>query len=484
MNVECLERLQELMGARAATSPFERRLYSRDLAPVPEVMVNPMFKTVPDILVQPLDAGEAAAVMKLAGEYGIPVTPRAGGSTVYFDSVPLKSGIVMDLNRLKGVVECNQEAMLVRVKAGTTWVELDEYLQPRGLTLKSYPSSAPAASIGGWFSMMGYGIGSLKYGSLQLQIHSIEVVFPNGEIRNLDRSSEPSLDQFASSEGTLGIITELELEVRPITEIRHFLLQSDSATTMMEAIHYFTYHQPIPYNLHFSGSTYNIQMQQLGFAAEEEAGMCCALVSYEGSSAELKKAAQIVDKIQKEIPGLLLMAQHLAEQEWEERFRALRLKRGGPSQLGAEIWLPLDKLDAYLKDIEKMDQSYRLGLASYGHVVGPTHMTMMTMFYTNEVRTVDYIMGLSLVKKIHDIGYKHGGYPYGVGLWNTPYLGRIYSADKLAEMRKRKRSIDPQGIMNPGKVYHWPVLLNPFNFSFGCTFLSAIKLLTGRGQAK
>jgi len=131
---------------------------------------------------------------------------------------------------------------------------------------------------------------------------------------------------------------------------------------MMEAIHYLTHRQPIPYNLHFSGSTYNIQMQQLGFAAEEEAGMCCALVSYEGSIAELKEAAQIVAAIQTEIPGLLLMTQHLAEEEWEERFRALRLKRGGPSQLGAEIWLPLDELDSYLKDIEKTGSRLPAGI--------------------------------------------------------------------------------------------------------------------------
>ena len=87
---------------------------------------------------------------------------------------------------------------------------MDEYLNARGFALKSFPSSAPAASIGGWFCTMGYGIGSLKYGSLLSQVKAAEVALPAGEIRRLTRQTDPPLDWFAASEGTLGIITRLE----------------------------------------------------------------------------------------------------------------------------------------------------------------------------------------------------------------------------------------------------------------------------------
>ena len=125
------------------------------------------------MVVRPADTEEVAEIMKTAFNHNIPVTPRAGASTVYFDSVPIKDGIVMDLNLIKGVVGVDEAGMTVTVKAGTTWSELDEYLNRRGLAPKSFPSSAPAASIGGWFCMMGYGIGSMKYGSLLSQVRSM-----------------------------------------------------------------------------------------------------------------------------------------------------------------------------------------------------------------------------------------------------------------------------------------------------------------------
>ena len=180
------------------------------MAPVPALLVNPLFNTLPDLIVRPADAEEAAEILKLAFANHIPVTPRAGASTVYFNSVPVRGGIVMDLNLIKGVAGLNESGMTVTVKAGTTCRELDEYLNPLGFAMKSFPSSAPVASIGGWFCMMGYGIGSLKYGSLLSQVQAVEVVLPTGEVRRLTRDTEPPLAWFAASEGTLGIITQLE----------------------------------------------------------------------------------------------------------------------------------------------------------------------------------------------------------------------------------------------------------------------------------
>ena len=193
MKNEALEQIKQRFGDRATDSPFERHLYSRDMAPVPALLVNPLFNTLPDLIVRPADADEAAEILKLAFANHIAVTPRAAASTVYFNSVPIRGGIVMDLNLIKGVAGLDASAMTVTVKAGTTWLELDQYLNPLGYATKSFPSSAPAASIGGWFSMMGYGIGSLKYGSLLSQVRAVEAVLPTGEVRRLTRETKPPL---------------------------------------------------------------------------------------------------------------------------------------------------------------------------------------------------------------------------------------------------------------------------------------------------
>ena len=114
-----------------------------------------------------------------------------------------------------------------------------------------------------------------------------------------------------------------------------------------------------------------------------------------------------------------------------------------------------------------MSRAYNLTMMSYGHVVSKEHATAMTMFFSDETKMVRYMLDLSLVKKIQDAGHRCGGSPYGVGLWNTPYLGRIYPKTRLDELRRRKKEIDPNNIMNPGKLYRSPLVLQPFLFGLG-----------------
>ena len=174
------------------------------------------------------------------------------------------------------------------------------------------------------------------------------------------------------------------------------------------------------------------------------------------------------------------MPEALAELEWEERYKSIRIKRGGPAVLGGEMWLPIKSLPDYLDDIQKMAKAYGVNLMSYGHIVSPERATAMTMFFAEETKTLQYIINLSLVKKIQDAGYSHGGCPYGIGLWNTPYLSRIYTSSQLKDLKVRKRRLDPQDVMNPGKVYSAPFMLNAFNFYVGMEVFALMRRIFGK----
>lgn len=481
MNSSIIQKIVDDYGDRATVSEFERSLYSRDLAPVPKLLVKPLFKTLPDIVVRPANTEEVADILQLAYRNNIPVTPRAGASTVYFDSVPTKSGILMDINLLRGVVALDEAGMTVKVKSATTWSELEKFLTQKGLAPKSIPSSAPAATVGGWFCMMGYGIGSMKYGSFLSQVRSIEVVLPDGTVKSLSRDTNPSMEWFASSEGTMGVVTELELEIRRLTPMRHFLLQLPDVEQMGIIIDNIIESPLRPYNMHFSDQQCLKAMQALGFSPASIETGCMVAVDYEGTEQEMEQAGKIIEELAASNKNVIVLPGEIAELEWKERYRALKLKRGGPSVLGAEVWLPVIELPAYLADVKKMSRNYNLPLISYGHVVTRDYATVMTTFYTDETQVLKYIINLSLVKKIHDIGYRYGGYPYGVGLWNTPYIKRIHQPARLDEIRKRKQAIDSKGIMNPGKVYRWPLMLNPFNFTLGMNVLAGIRRFLGKG---
>lgn len=479
---EALRRIKELCGERATDSQFERFLYSRDLAPVPALLVEPLFQTIPDLVVRPAGAEEIAEILRTAAEAGIPVTPRAGASTAYFDSIPVRGGIVIDLNMIRGIEGIDEDGMTVTVRAGTTWLELERYLESKGYAPKSVPSSAPASSVAGWLCMMGYGIGSLKHGHLLSQVKWAEVVLPSGEIRRVSADTEPPLSWFAGTEGTLGIITRLNIEIRKKTPMKHFLLHSPELVKILEALDAVKKADVVPYNIHFIDDACLKAMYSQGIAPGGLGSGYLLQIDYEGEEAELARAEELISAVVSEVQSVSLLPEEDAEREWEERYRSLKLKRGGPSELGGEVFLPVSSIERYLADIEKLAEKHRVELCSYGHIVTHERIIMMTLFFTDETKTIEYILDLSLVKKIHDIGYRHGGYPYGIGLWNTPYLRRIYKASEIEELRTRKRSLDPRGVMNPGKVYQWPALLNPFNFSIGMDFLAGIRRMARGGR--
>ncbi|MDD3249830.1 MAG: FAD-binding oxidoreductase [Smithellaceae bacterium] len=472
--------IHEEFGDRATSSPMERELYSRDLGPVPALMVDPLFQTMADLIVRPRTTEEVATLLRRCAAEGIPVTPRAGASTVFFNAVPVRGGVVMDLNSLNGVIAVDEAAKTVTVRAATVWRDLEVYLNARGLACKSVPSSAPVATVGGWLCMMGYGIGSLKYGSLISQVRSIEIILPDGRVQRLSNTSDPSLDWFAASEGTLGVVTEVELEIRALTQMKHFLLHIPDNLIAERIISRLIDEKIRPYNMHFSDQYFVRALKDLGLsdASINEGGLL--IVDYEGPAEELSCAETIIQRLLQENPSVALMPESLTEQEWEERYKSIRIKRGGPAVLGGEMWLPVASLPAYLDDIRKMSKTYGVDLMSYGHIVSPDRATAMTLFFADETQTFRYIINLSLVKKIQDAGYRNGGSPYGVGLWNTPYLGRIFSSSWLKNLKARKQRLDPKGIMNPGKLYSAPFMLNPLNFYVGMEAFALVRRVFGK----
>ncbi|WP_236892087.1 FAD-binding oxidoreductase [Desulfoluna limicola] len=456
---------------------MERALYSRDLAPVPSLVVESLFRTMPDLVVRPANDDEIADVMRTAHRKSIPVTPRAGGSTVYFNSVPVKGGIVMDLNLIQGVVDLNENAMTVKVRAATTFEALESWLNKHGMACQSMPSSAPVATVGGWLNTMGYGIGSLKYGSLASQVRSIDVVLPDGRKKHLTRVSNPSIRDYGGSDGTLGIVTQIELDVRKQSPMAHYLVHVQDARQTGAVMNALCSRGTLPYHMHFADAPYLHSLGALGYSLGNIADGSLVAVDFEGAESELARAKCSVEDVVGSNADLSLLPEDMADMEWNERFRAIRIKRGGPSLLGAEMTLPTFRLTVYLDDIRESGKRFGFEPLIYGHACPNHHVTVMTVFTADETKTLPYIINLSLVKKIHDAGRRNGGVPYGTGLWNTPYLHRIVEKKELENMRKLKSNVDPSGIMNPGKTYRAPFLFNRPGFAIGNNVLAEVRRL-------
>lgn len=471
-----LEALEQAFGERASRSPLERLAYSRDLAPIPDLLLVPLgVRAEPDIIVRPETHAEVVAVMRHAFRHRIPVTPRAGGSTVFFQTVPYRKGILLDINGLRGEPVLHAERESVTVAPSLRWEELDIWLRERGWAVLTYPSSAPVATIGGWVSFEGYGIGSLKYGCVHDHVVRARVVLPDGAEIDATHDSEPPLDAFLGSEGTLGIITELELKIRRAPEAElHLAIAFSDATALRKAAVDLATGDPRPYSMHFSDSSFHRLIEVAGFHSSGDRPMLA--VDFEGSTDLVARGRSGVEQVAKRFGGEVLGAE-IGQREWDERFRALRAKRAGPTELAAEILLPLDRLDAFLRDVQRLGRAMGIEFYNYGPIVAPNALTAFAMYRSDETRLIEFILSLSITRRLQGIGIRHGGRPYGTGLWNTAYLGDQHTRSEIRAMRRRKQELDPRNLLNPGKVYKPLPLLPAFLFKSGLTALSFLTMV-------
>ena len=458
---------------------IERRHYARDLAPVPGILVKPFFKALPDGIVRPGNVEQVAHLMQQATRLHFPVTPRAAGSTSYYNSVPVRGGIVLDVNDLRDGIDLDPMHHTVRVLPATTWFQLDDALQQQGFATKSYPSSAVSATIGGWVNTQGHGIGSLQYGSLGEQLISLQVVLPDGQVRTITRETNPPLEWFVASEGTLGIVTQVELSVRPrpIAEAHHLFAFGD-LSSLGQSIQTLARAEPRPYTIFFADDGYLELLQRGGFHVPFKPtsdARSLLLVSFQGESSQIEGGKDLLLRLS----GHELSAD-LAIEEWSLRLFHLRTKRVGPSLLAAEMWLPLNNLAPYLHDVATFAARRHQIMGNYGLVVAPDQVQITSIYPADERHTFAYLAAIGFTKQLYDLGARYGGRPYGVGLWNTAYLSRLFSREKLAELRRRKAQLDPDNIMNPGKLYAAPFPLWPITFGPGASALGIAHTLHRR----
>jgi alkyldihydroxyacetonephosphate synthase len=176
---------------------------------------------LPAVVCRPASTEEVAAVLRVAGEAGLPVTPFAGASGVCGGSIPLHGGVSLDMTGLQGIVSVDPDSLLVEVRAGTFGPDLEAELRRQDLTLGHWPQSVDLSTVGGWLACRGAGQYSTRYGKIEDMVAGLEVVLADGRTIRTGGSGPraatgPDLTQlFVGSEGTLGVITSAQLRVHP-----------------------------------------------------------------------------------------------------------------------------------------------------------------------------------------------------------------------------------------------------------------------------
>ncbi|UCF07639.1 MAG: FAD-binding oxidoreductase, partial [Thermoplasmata archaeon] len=464
---------------------FERRLYSHDLASLPKMM-EMGFKMMPDLVVKPKSATEIAEIVKIAVEEGIPIVPRGGASWGLGGAMPVEGGIVIDMTRMNKVLDIDEENLHVTVESGITWKLLHEILIKNGYLLGSYPSSAYAATIGGWINTGGVGVGSYKYGAAIDHIESMEVVLPTGGVIVTGKDGmigHGSFDLnrvFFGAEGTLGIITQVTMKVYPAPEeLRPLSYGFPDVKTLSKAVRDITRTQVLPLHISFLDKNHFDFLNDIGMGEHTPEVGAMLNIALEGDSEVLNEEEKLIDTTLKEQSGEK-QSREIAEHEWDERFYELRTKRAGPSAVLGEAFVPTHSMPQMAKDIYKLIKKMKLRAAITGMVGDRNTVVFMPYYLSDERKLIRNMVSLSFVKKLGDLAFVHGGRPAGLGLFFSGNLKRMYGPGSTV-MYDLKAVMDPHDVMNPGKTIEgltrFGVPIPAFAMNFGMNLMAGFKHL-------
>ncbi len=455
------EKLSHVFGDRLITSKHELVIFSTDVGALPK-QVGYMMNNNPDAAVQPETPEEIQSLYRIANEEKIPIIPRGAGTSGYGGAIPRKGGVIVDMRRMDNVLEIDEANQTVLVEPGISWANLQFELNRVGLDLRCYPSSGLSATIGGWVAQGGDGIGSLKYGKINDNVLSFEVVLPDGKI-----ITSTDTDLFCDTEGILGIITKIRLRVKPLMPVKPIVVSFPENYQMVLAMEKMIEEGPLPYTIKFEESKYTDLKKQIWDSDEPfpfPVHHGTVLIAYEGTEEEIEEGFEVVRNITEQYHGTVY-DEHVAAHEWKDRFYPMRVKKAGPTLVVGQAFAPLENLEAVLSDFQFEQASARAGID--GYVTSKNGVTIMGYFLEDERRRF-FMLSWSQSFVIFKIAQRHGGHPHGIGIWFANYAPQYFGERRLAKIRAAKLKLDKNEIANPGKIFAYWL---PFILKIGKYFM-------------
>jgi glycolate oxidase len=422
------------------------------------------LKQKPGAVVFPRTTAEVAACVKLAREAGIPVVTRGSGTGLSGGSVPLPGCLVLCLTHMDKLIEVDEKNLTLRAQSGVITKEIDDAAAKVGLFYPPDPGSMKISTIGGNVAENSGGLRGLKYGVTRDYVMAIEVVLPDGTVTWLgnkcvkDVAGYSMKDLFVGSEGTLGIITEVILKMLPRPKARRTMLALyDSMECAAETISAIIAAKIIPCTLEFLDRA-TVQCVEdyakIGLPTDVEALVLMetdghpAVVDEEGTQMmELarKHGARDVRAAADEAEGARLAAAR------RNAFSALARLR--PTTILEDVTVPRSELAAMVRFIGDCARRHRLQVGTFGHLGdGNLHPT----FLTNERDHEEMHRVEQALEEIVDETLRLGGTvtgEHGVGLAKKAFIKKQLGEGSYELMRTVKRALDPQGLLNPGKIF-------------------------------
>jgi alkyldihydroxyacetonephosphate synthase len=461
--------LEEVVGeTHISTKESDRLVYATDWFWLPQMWLDRgQQPTRPDYIVHPGSAEEIAAIMKIANTFRIPVIPWGGGSGSQVGALSIYGGIMLDTKRLNKIIEIDEKSLTVTAQAGINGSQLEWALNEKGLTLPHYPASANCATLGGYLAPRGSGTISTKYGKAEELVMGMQVVLPTGEIIRTPQVPihAAGLDYFhlfLGSEGTLGVITEATMQVDylPETRLLRALLFENLSDAIEAGRQIMTRRlDPMVIRLYDPASTASRVKAIVGYVLEG----AYMVIGFDGdpdiAALQEEKAMAICTAL-----GAQDLGREPGEIWWERRYNfyypPTNLKF--PWMYGTtETITTFDKLEKlYWAEKQAVEETYAdWNIKFIGHFSHWFHWgaSLYSRFIIEEppddaeeaVRLHNRVWNTAMTAVLDNGGMVNEH--HGVGLKLSRFMRRQYG-DAFPMLERIKDALDPNHIMNPGKV--------------------------------
>jgi glycolate oxidase len=422
------------------------------------------YRGNPDMVVNVTSEKEIAAVVKIAASHGVPVTARGAGTGMSGGAVPVKGGILLNFELMNKIIRIDTKKKLAFVQPGVITDTIRNEAKKYGLYYPPDPSSSAVSTIGGNFAENAGGLHCVKYGVTARYVKGFRFVDSAGNVQSCGIYSEepsfPGAFVMIGSEGTLGIVTEIALELLDTPVL------SDT---------YITYHSSlsnaISTVIKLKSSLVNpAVMELLDKNSLSAASGYCEIHIPEGTEAVL--IIKIDSYFLPEILERTILAENIfslmkvdrfkkaSNKAEEESFWALRkavstsMKKISPDKMNEDITVPVTAMNELISSCDALSEKYGLTIVVYGHAGdGNLHVNILYDKNNEIEKNNAWLASEEVFKKTISLGGNISG-EHGIGISKKNFLSMQYSKNEIAFMKKIKKAFDPENILNPDKIFN------------------------------
>ena len=448
--------LQDIVGKEhVSAEKADRICYSYDAT---------QRRFLPDVVVYPGCAAEVSLIMKMANAERIPVYPRGAGSGFTGGSLPLAGGIVLVMTRLDRILQIDEDNLVATVEPGVVTERFQKAVEKVGLFYPPDPASLKFSTLGGNVAECAGGPRCVKYGVTKDFILGLEVVTPTGDIINTGGSTMKGVVGYdltklmCGSEGTLAVITKIIIKLLPLPEAKKtMLVLFDSIDGAAQAVSEIIRGKIIPATLEFMDSATIDCVRQATDLKVPESARAVLIIEVDGDRDMIGRQAERIAAI---VQPLGVVETRIAETDAESealwqirRSVSASLRKVNPDKFNEDICVPRSKVPEMIRKVEAIARKHDVPIVNFGHAGdGNIHVNVMIdAKVPGQQQRADAAIE-EVFKGALELGGTMSG-EHGVGIMKAPYVRMELSGGAISYMKTIKRALDPNNILNPGKIF-------------------------------